>query len=82
MEDLDQESQIKIKQMMYDEQQKRLGLPTSEEQVNLTNSLYFLTRKYIYVVVFNHKSKRWIFYKRLGTQKVHLSKAHLSIRPC
>lgn len=34
MEELDQESQTKIKQMMFDEQQKRLGLPTSEEQVS------------------------------------------------
>lgn len=33
MEDLDQESQAKLKQMMFDEQQKRLGLPTSEQQV-------------------------------------------------
>ena len=32
MEDLEPEAQEKIKQMMYDEQQKRLGLPTSEEQ--------------------------------------------------
>ncbi|RMZ99880.1 nudC domain-containing 3-like [Brachionus plicatilis] len=35
LEDLDQESQAKIKQMMYDENQKRLGLPTIEEQKNL-----------------------------------------------
>lgn len=34
IEELDQESQAKIKQMMYDEQQKRLGLPTSDEQVS------------------------------------------------
>ena len=34
LNELDEESQAKIKQMMYDEQQKRLGLPTSEEQVN------------------------------------------------
>lgn len=33
MHELDEESQAKIKQMMYDENQKRLGLPTSEEQV-------------------------------------------------
>lgn len=33
MEELDEESQAKIKQMMYDEQQKLQGLPTSEEQV-------------------------------------------------
>ncbi len=32
-DELDQESQAKIKQMMYDEQQKRLGLPTSDDQV-------------------------------------------------
>lgn len=38
LEDLDQESQAKIKQMMYDEKQKRLGLPTSEEQVCSTFS--------------------------------------------
>lgn len=33
MEELDEASQAKIKQMMFDESQKRLGLPTSEEQV-------------------------------------------------
>jgi len=33
IEDLDQESQAKIKQMMFDEHQKKLGLPTSEEVV-------------------------------------------------
>ncbi len=33
MHELDEESQAKIKQMMFDENQKRLGLPTSEEQV-------------------------------------------------
>ena len=32
MEDLEPEAQAKIKQLMYDEQQKRLGLPTSEQQ--------------------------------------------------
>lgn len=31
MEDLDQESQSKLKQMMFDEHQKKLGLPTSDE---------------------------------------------------
>ncbi|CAF0781724.1 unnamed protein product [Brachionus calyciflorus] len=35
LEDLDQESQAKIKQMMYDKQQKQLGLPTIEEQRNI-----------------------------------------------
>ena len=34
MEDLDQESQSKLKQMMFDDKQKKLGLPTSEENVN------------------------------------------------
>ena len=37
MDELDDEAQAKIKQMMYDEQQKRLGLPTSDQQV--TNCL-------------------------------------------
>lgn len=32
MSDLDDESQAKIKQMMFDDQQKKLGLPTSEQQ--------------------------------------------------
>lgn len=35
LDELDQESQVKIKQMMFDEQQKRLGLPTIEEQRNI-----------------------------------------------
>lgn len=34
MHELDETSQAKIQQMMFDEQQKRLGLPTSEEQVS------------------------------------------------
>ena len=34
MEDLDQESQSKIKQMMFDEHQKKLGQPTSEQNVS------------------------------------------------
>lgn len=37
MEDLDVESQAKLKQMMFDEHQKKLGLPTSEE--NKTNEI-------------------------------------------
>merc|ERR1719334_2291005 len=32
MTDLDQEAQAKIDQMMYDDHQKKLGKPTSEEQ--------------------------------------------------
>jgi hypothetical protein len=33
LNELDEESQAKIKQLMFDQQQKMLGLPTSEEQV-------------------------------------------------
>ena len=33
MEDLGEEEQAKIKQLMFDDRQKKLGLPTSEEQV-------------------------------------------------
>ena len=32
--DLDDEAQAKIEEMMYNERQKRLGLPQSHEQVN------------------------------------------------
>ncbi len=35
MEELDEESQAKIKQMMFDDRQKKLGLPTSEEQASV-----------------------------------------------
>lgn len=42
LEELDQESQAKIKQMMYDEQQKRMGLPTSEEQVRIIFELIII----------------------------------------
>lgn len=34
MTDLDDESQTKIEQLMYDQRQKQLGLPTSEQQVS------------------------------------------------
>ena len=37
MEHLDESSQSVIDQLMYDEQQKKLGLPTSKEQVCGTN---------------------------------------------
>jgi hypothetical protein len=33
-EDLDEVSQSKIQQLMYDDAQKRLGLPTSQQQVS------------------------------------------------
>jgi hypothetical protein len=33
IDDLDDESQAKIKQMMFDDNQKKLGLPTSEQLV-------------------------------------------------
>lgn len=33
MTDLDDEAQAKIAEMMYNEQQKRMGKPTSQEQV-------------------------------------------------
>lgn len=53
--DLDQESQDKIKQMMYDEQQKMLGLPTIEEQVCFLN---FQIEK---IIIYLFKSETWRF---------------------
>lgn len=41
MEELDEASQAKIRQMMFDEHQKRLGLPTSDEQVSLIITFYY-----------------------------------------
>ena len=35
MEDLDEETQAKIAQMMFDQEQKRKGLPTTEDKVSL-----------------------------------------------
>ena len=33
MQDLEPEAQAKIQQLMYDQHRKRLGLPSSEEEV-------------------------------------------------
>ena len=38
MTDLDDEAQTKIEEMMYNERQKRLGKPTSKEQVCSMNT--------------------------------------------
>ena len=60
MDELDEEAQAKINQMMFDERQKRMGLPTSEEQVRNTDPLitmytllihffnFFILEKYRY----------------------------------
>lgn len=34
MSDLDDEAQAKIEEMMYNDRQKKMGLPTAKEQVN------------------------------------------------
>ena len=40
MTDLDDEAQAKIEELMYNEQQKRLGLPQSHEKVDSALCLY------------------------------------------
>jgi len=42
--DLDDEAQAKIDELMYNERQKRLGLPQSHEQVSLSVSCYRSTK--------------------------------------
>jgi hypothetical protein len=44
MTDLDDEAQAKIEEMMYNEQQKRMGKPTSQEQVQLQSENNLLTK--------------------------------------
>jgi len=40
--DLDDEAQSKIEEMMYNDQRKKMGLPTSQEQVGGCTVLAFL----------------------------------------
>ena len=47
MSDLDEEAQAKINKLMYDNQQKRLGLPTSDEQVLSIVPLSFIVLLFI-----------------------------------
>ena len=37
MSDLDPEAQAKIEEMMYNDRQKKLGLPQTHEQVNISS---------------------------------------------
>jgi hypothetical protein len=48
MTDLDDEAQCKIEEMMYNERQKKLGLPQSHEQVQnkLENIIHLVMRSY------------------------------------
>jgi hypothetical protein len=59
MEELDAESQAKINQMMYDEHQKKLGLPTSEEQVSSNESLSPMNFSFLFFFeIFVRKNSR------------------------
>jgi hypothetical protein len=55
MTDLDDEAQAKIEEMMYNDRQKKLGLPTAKEQVLHFSVVIFYTPVLLYfLVLWNH----------------------------
>ncbi len=55
MHELDEEAQGKIAQMLYDQQQKRIGKPTSEQQVRFV----YYSKHLIYLFSCQQKVVAW-----------------------